>query len=86
MESHAENVAERLEEVRDKFGTPIGGDMRRNAVLRENMKDKELCELFGGDGIVCWDVDSLLCETIDDDKDRCESRGWRKVFDEIHRD
>ena len=41
VQLHVQGHAKRLEEVRDKLGTPITGHMGQNPMLREDVDDEE---------------------------------------------
>ena len=43
MESHVKCFSEGAEEVGYKLRATVGGDVRRNSVLREDVEDEELC-------------------------------------------
>ncbi len=59
--------------------------MTRYSVLQEDMEYKEAGQLDCGKSIVDWNEDILLGESVNDNKDGCESSRGRKLFDEIHR-
>jgi len=43
VESHVEHFSEGAEEVGYELRATVGGDVRRNSVLREDVEDEELC-------------------------------------------
>ena len=42
VESHVERFSEGAEEVRNELRAMVGGDVRWNSVLREDVEDEEL--------------------------------------------
>ena len=49
------------------------------------MKYEEAGQLYHSKSVVGWNEDSLLGESVNDNKDGCESSRGEKLFDEIHR-
>ena len=52
----------------DEFGPTVGSDVAWDSVLGEDMKNKELCKLLRRDGVMSWNEESLLGETINNDQ------------------
>jgi hypothetical protein len=52
MQFHIQGLSERTEETRHEFGTLVGGDMRWNSMLGEDMDNKKFSQLGKGDSIV----------------------------------
>ena len=73
-----------MEEVGYEFGSTVGSDMGRNAVLGEDMEKEQLCQSGGVDSVMRGDEYALLRQAIHDDEDGGESGRRRKVFNEIH--
>ena len=73
-----------MEEVGYKFGSAVGSDMGRNAVLGEDVEKEQLRQSGGIDGVMHGDEYALLRQAIHDDKDGGESGRRQKVFNEIH--
>lgn len=86
VEAHVESFTERPEEVRNKLGAPVGGDMGWNSVLGEDVDEEQLGESCGGDGIMSWDEDTLFGESVDYHEDGGIALRRRKLFDEVHGD
>ena len=84
METDVQSLAKGAEEVGYEFGSTVRSDMGRNAVLGEDVKKEQLRQSGGIDGVMRGDEDALLRQAIHDDKDGCESRRRRKVFNEVH--
>src|SRR6266540_3723609 len=59
--------------------------MPRYSVLREDVEYKEASQLDCGKSIVGRNEDPLLGESVNDNKDGCESSRGRKLFNEVHR-
>ena len=59
--------------------------MTRYSVLREDMEYKETGQLYCGKSVVGRNEDSLLGESVNDNKDGCESSQGGKLFNEVHR-
>ena len=59
--------------------------MTRYSVLREDMEYEETGQLYHGKRVVGRNEDSLLGESVNDNKDGCESSQGGKLFNEIHR-
>ena len=55
------------------------------SVLQEDMEYKEAGQLDCGKSIVDWNEDILLGESVNDNKDGCESSQGGKLFNEVHR-
>ncbi len=55
------------------------------SVLREDMEYKETGQLYCGKSVVGRNEDSLLGESVNDNKDGCESSRGGKLFNEVHR-
>ena len=68
MQFHIQCNSERAEEMGDEFGSAIGSDMAWNSMLREDVKNEELCKLLRRDHIVSWNEESLLREAINNDQ------------------
>lgn len=83
---HVESFTKGMEEVGHEFGTSIGGDMRWNPMLGENMEDKQVHKLLGGDCIDSGDEDTWLCELVDDYQDHRESIRVGELLNEVHGD
>ena len=47
--------------------------MTGDSVLREDMEYKEAGQLYCGKSVVGWNEDSLLGESVNDNKNGCES-------------
>lgn len=86
VKTHVESFGQRPEEVRHEFGATVGGDVRGNSVLREDMEDEESGELRSGDGVVSRNKNGLLGHPIDDNEDSGEAKGVGELLDEIHGD
>ena len=54
-----------------------------DSVLGEHMRNKELGELRGSDGVVSWNEYSLLRQAVHDDDDGGKSIGGRKLLNEV---
>jgi hypothetical protein len=50
--------------MRYKLRTSVGGDMRWNSMLGENMDDEKFGQLGGGNSIVSWNKEGLLSEMV----------------------
>ena len=59
--------------------------MPRYSVLREDVEYKEASQLYRGKSVMDQNEDFLLGESVNDNKDGCESSRGRKLFDEVHR-
>ena len=86
VKGHIQDFTKRAEEGGGKLRTTIGGDMLRNAVLREDMCDEDESEVFRGTIDCSWNEDCLLGESVDDYKNGVKTGGGRKRFNEVHRD
>jgi hypothetical protein len=53
-----------MEETRHDFRTSVGGDMRQNSMLGEDMDDEKFSQLGGDDSIVSQNEESLLSEMV----------------------
>ncbi len=49
------------------------------------MKYEEAGQLYRGKSVVGWNEDSLLGESVNNNKDGCESSQHGKLFDRVHR-
>ena len=49
------------------------------------MKNKQICYVYGCDGIVSRDKDHLLGEPVNYDQDSVKTGEWWKFFDEVYR-
>ena len=49
------------------------------------MEYKEAGQLYRGKSVVGWNEDSLLGESVNNNKDGCESSRGGKLFNEVHR-
>ena len=56
-----------------KFGSMVGSDMGRNAVLGEDVEKEQLRQSGGVDGVVHGDEDALFRQVVHDDEDGGES-------------
>ena len=83
MESHVQCSSEGSEEAGHELRAPVGGDVRGDSVLGEDVNEEELGEFLGSDGVVTWDENALLRGAVDDHQDRGESVRRRKVLDEV---
>ena len=68
MQLHIQSDSERAEEMGNESGSVIGSDVAWNSMLGEDMKNKELCKLLRRDGVMSWNEESLLGETINNDQ------------------
>jgi len=68
VEFHTEGSSEAAEEMGDEFRAVVQGNMSQYSMLGEDMEDEEASQSDCGEGIVCWDEDSLLGELVYDDK------------------
>jgi hypothetical protein len=50
--------------MRHEFGTSVGGDIRQNSMLGEDMDDEKFGQLGGSDSIVSRNEESLFSETV----------------------
>ena len=85
MKSDIEGLTKGAEKVRDKLHASIGGDVRGNSMLREDMEKEELCELRRCNRVVGWNEYALFRQMVNDHKDGGKSGGRRELFDEVHR-
>ena len=69
MKLHVQGFSQGSEEVRNELGTTIGSDVGRYSMLGKHVKDEELGELSGGDGVVRRNKYRLFRKTVDDDED-----------------
>ena len=60
--------------------------MRRDSVFGEHVKHKEFSKYRSSDRVEGGDEDRLFGESVYDDKDCVITRGWWKLFDEVHGD
>ena len=60
-------------------------NMTGYSVLREDMEYEETGQLYRSKSVVSQNEDSLLGESVNDNKDGCESSRGGKLFDEVHR-
>jgi hypothetical protein len=86
VEVHVNCFAQCAEKGGYKFRPAVGSDMQRNTMLGEDVGHKELGELCGGNGVVCWIKNRLLREAVNNDKNSIISGGLRELFNEIHGD
>ena len=84
MKSDIEGLTEGVEKVRDELRASIGGDVRGNSMLREDMEKEELCELRRCDCVMGWNEYALFRQTVNVHKDGGKSGGRRELFDEVH--
>ena len=84
VKSHFQCFTQCSEELRDEFGSSVRSDMRRYSMFREDMKNEEICKLFGSNSVMGRNENCLFRSTIDNHQDRSISVGRRKLFDEIH--
>ena len=68
----------------DELGATIRSDMRQNTVLGKYMDNKEFGQLSRSDGVMCWNENALLGETIYYYQDSGKPFGNQEVFNEIH--
>ena len=80
MKSDIEGLTEGVEKVRDELRASIGGDVRGNSVLREDVEKEELCELWRCNRVVGWNEYALFRQTVNDHKDGGKSGGRRELF------
>ena len=73
VELHVKGFPEGLEEVQDKFKASVGGDMCQYAMLGEDMKQEELCELRGPDGVMSQNENGLLGQSVNHDENGSEA-------------
>ncbi len=83
VQSHVKRSSKRSEEVQDKFGAAVGGDVGRNTMLGEYVNHKELCEFSRGDSIVGRNEYGLFGKAVADYKDSVVAGGSRKFLDEV---
>ena len=84
VKSDIEGLTEGAEKVRDELRASIGGDVRGNSVLREDVEKEELCELWRCNCVVGWNEYALFRQTVNDHKDGGKSGGQRELFNEVH--
>lgn len=75
VEFHVQCLSERPEEVGDEFGTSVTSNVRRNSMLRKDMKDKEVREFRSINSIVCRDEDTLLRKSVNNNEYGCIAKG-----------
>jgi hypothetical protein len=86
VQLYIQGLSKRTEEMRDKFGTSVRGDMRWNSMLGEDMDNEKFGQLGRNDSIVSWNEESLLSKTVYHYQDSSETFGVRKLLDKVHRD
>ena len=60
MQLHVQSDSERVEEMRDEFGSAVGSDMVWNSVLGEDVKNEELCKLLRHNHVMSWNESPCL--------------------------
>lgn len=70
----------------DEVFAPIGNDVARCPVFRENFPEKDSSEGGGVNGFSCGKEVSHFREAVNHDKDAIESLAFGKAFNEVHRD
>ena len=73
METDVQSLAKGAEEVGYEFGSLVGSDMGRNAVLREDVEEEQLRQSGGINRVMRGDEYALLGQAIHDDEDGGES-------------
>ena len=70
----------------DELGASVGGDVRGNSVLGEDMEYEELGQLRGCDCVEGRYEYPLLGESVNDDEDSGETGGFGEFLNKVHRD
>ncbi|EJF57825.1 hypothetical protein DICSQDRAFT_68403 [Dichomitus squalens LYAD-421 SS1] len=86
VEVHVKDSSKGAEEVGHEFQATVGGDVRRNSVLGDDVLEEQFCELWGVERIVCQNEDGLFGELVDDNQNVCETIGVWQLLDEVHGD
>ena len=73
VETHAKEGTKGMEEVGGEFGTVVGGDMERDAMLREYVRDEDVCNFSGSDCICGRYENTFLGQPVDDHQDGSEA-------------
>jgi hypothetical protein len=73
METDVQSLAKGAEEVGHEFGSAVGSDVGRNAVLREDVEKEQLHQSGGIYGVMRGDEYALFRQAVHDDKDGGES-------------
>ena len=60
--------------------------MRWDTMFGEYILDEELCKDRRIYGVCGGDEYGLFGQPVDDNKNGCEARGFREVFNEVHQD
>ena len=68
----------------DELGASVGGDVGGNAMFGKDVKDEQLGQLRGGDGVVGRDKYPLLGEAVNNNQDGCEAGGTREFLNKVH--
>ena len=68
MQFHIQRDSERVEEMRDEFGSMVGSDVAWNSMLGDDVKNEELCKLLRCDHVMSRNEESLLGETINNNQ------------------
>ena len=63
-----------MEKIKHKLQTFIGGNIRRNTMFGEHMKNKQTCQVHGHNGVMSRNKDCLLGELVNYDQDGVKSR------------
>jgi hypothetical protein len=82
---HIQGLSRRMEEMRQKFGTSVRGDMRWNSMFREDMDDEKFGQLGRGDSIMSRNEESLLSETVYHYQNSSETFGVGELLNKVHK-
>ena len=74
MQLHVQGDSEGPEEMQDKLRFTIGSDMTWDSMLREDVKNEELCKLLRCDCVMSQNEESLLGEMVNNDQDNSITR------------
>ena len=60
--------------------------MEWNAVLREDMGDEGICNVYGSGAISSWNESTLLGEAVNNHQNCCKAVRQRQLLNEVHAD
>jgi len=82
---YVQSNAQRTEEVWHKLQTSVKGNMERNTMFGEYMKNKQMCQVHRCDHVMGRDKDCLLSEPVNYDQNIVKPGGWWKFLNEVYR-
>ena len=86
VEIHVQSFPQGTEEDRHKLRAAVGSNVSRYTMFGEDISNKEFGQASRVYGVRGRNEDALLGESVNNDEDSGEARGFGKVFNEVHGD